>query len=61
MPDGLMDAIARAAVQAPDAPRDLGIPLPFYVCRNCWHTFTLPTTARPGGDTSQRAGSDDRP
>ena len=58
--DGLMDAIARAAVQAPDAPRDVGRPLPFYACRNCWHTFTVACAALPDGEGGQEAASDDR-
>jgi DNA-directed RNA polymerase subunit RPC12/RpoP len=40
-PDRLMNAITSAMVAAPDAPRDLGRPLPFYICKNCWHTFTV--------------------
>jgi hypothetical protein len=47
-----MDAIANAAVAAPDAPRDIGRPMPFYICRNCWHTFSV---------TLDRAADEDRP
>jgi hypothetical protein len=46
-----MNAIANAAVQAPGAPRDIGRPLPFYICRNCWHTFSA-----AGAEASDNAG-----
>ena len=59
-PDTLMDAIARAAVQAPDAPSDLGYPLPFYICRNCWHTFTMATAALPASEAGEGPASEDR-
>jgi hypothetical protein len=46
-----MNAMAQAALQAPDAPRDPGRPLPIYTCRNCWHSFPVMATGRPdGGD-----------